>query len=335
MADAAGDFKVDWYRVPIEKQTLRSLTERSDAKGLLQVVPYLALLVLTGAAAMVAWKRLPVAAFIAILFVHGTFFGFMINAFHELSHGTVFRTRWLNAFFLRLVSFVSWNHYVLFRASHNRHHWHTLHPPHDLEVVLRLHFSPGTFLAAAVVDPQVLFLTITQNIRFAFGRLKPGWETAIFPASDPKSRRQLFRFSRVMLVGHAAIVAASIAVGLWPLALVVTGARFYGTWLFYLCNNTQHVGLQDNVPDFRLCCRTIELNPFVRFLYFQMNYHTEHHMYAAVPCYNLRRLHETIRHEMPPTQRGLVATWKEILSILRRQKEEPGYQHVNVLPAKT
>jgi fatty acid desaturase len=122
--------------------------------------------------------------------------------------------------------------------------------------------------------------------------------------------------------------------GLWPLALVVTGARFYGTWLFSLCNNTQHVGLQDNVPDFRLCCRTIELNPFVRFLSFQMNYHTEHHMYAAVPCYNLHRLHEAIRHEMPPTTRGLVAAWKEVLTILKRQKEEPGYQHVYALPAK-
>jgi hypothetical protein len=131
MADAAGEFKVDWYRVPIDRQTLRSLTERSDLKGLLQVVPYLALLALTGAAAMLAWKRLPVAEFIAILFVHGTFFGFMINAFHELSHGTVFKTRFLNAFFLRLISFVSWNHYVRFQ-------------------------------------------TVTQNVRFALGRLKGG-----------------------------------------------------------------------------------------------------------------------------------------------------------------
>lgn len=43
----------------------------------------------------------------------------------------------------------------------------------------------------------------------------------------------------------------------------------------------QHAGLSDNVPDFRLCCRTMILNPFFRFLYWHMNYHTEHHMYAA------------------------------------------------------
>jgi len=332
MADTAEEFKVNWYRVPVEKQTLRALTQRSDWKGLLQTVAYLGLLVLTGAAALYAWKRLPLGVFIAVLFVHGTFFGFTVNAFHELCHGTVFRSRFLNAFFLRIISFVSWNNYALFRASHNRHHWHTLHPPHDLEVVLRLHFSLKTFLIAAVADPLMLYEVIKQNVRFSLGILKPGWETTIFPASDPVLRRQLFRFARILLLGHAIIVTVSIVSGLWPVALLITGARFYGGWLFYLCNNTQHVGLRDNVPDFRLCCRTIELNPFIRFLYWQMNYHTEHHMYAAVPCYNLRKLHRAIAHEMPHITHGLIPAWREISGIIRRQKIEPGYQHTHELP---
>jgi len=75
-------------------------------------------------------------------------------------------------------------------------------------------------------------------------------------------------------------------------------APFYGGWLFFLCNNTQHIGLQDHVPDFRLCCRTFALHPVTRFHYWQMNYHTEHHMYAAVPCYNLGKLHALIRHDL-------------------------------------
>jgi fatty acid desaturase len=40
-----------------------------------------------------------------------------------------------------------------------------------------------------------------------------------------------------------------------------------------------------------------------------MNWHTEHHMYAAVPCYNLAELHEAIKHDLPPTPDGLVAVW--------------------------
>ena len=29
----------------------------------------------------------------------------------------------------------------------------------------------------------------------------------------------------------------------------------------------------------------------MRFWYWHMNFHIEHHMYAAVPCYNLEKLH--------------------------------------------
>ena len=102
-----------------------------------------------------------------------------------------------------------------------------------------------------------------------------------------------------------------------------------------LCNNTQHAGLQDDVPDFRLCCRTFTLNRFAQFLYWDMNYHIEHHMYAAVPCYNLGRLHQLIKHDLAPCPHGLAATWKEIGDIQKMQKADPEYQHVMPLPAPT
>jgi fatty acid desaturase len=162
--------------------------------------------------------------------------------------------------------------------------------------------------------------------------MRTHWEHTLFPDGDGLGRRLLMRWARILLIGHALIVAASVLSGHWIIALVVTGARFYGGGLQWLCNNTQHIGLQDNVPDFRLCCRTIKLNPFVRFLYFQMNYHTEHHMYAAVPCYNLAKLRAAVDHEMPAMSGGLLPAWREIIGILRRQEKDPGYQHVFELP---
>ena len=116
--------------------------------------------------------------------------------------------------------------------------------------------------------------------------------------------------------------------------IVITLAPFYGGGLQWLCNNTQHTGLQDKVPDYRLCCRTILLNPFLRFLYWQMNYHTEHHMYAAVPCYNLGKLHAQVKSDLPYCPAGLVASWKQVIAILRRQKIDPAYQFVADLPAR-
>jgi len=87
------------------------------------------------------------------------------------------------------------------------------------------------------------------------------------------------------------------------------------------------------VPDFRLCCRTFTLNPVVRFLYWQMNYHTEHHMYAAVPCYNLKHLHALIRHDLPPCPDGIIAVWREIAAIQLRQEKDPMYKHQPPLPS--
>jgi hypothetical protein len=59
----------------------------------------------------------------------------------------------------------------------------------------------------------------------------------------------------------------------------------------------------------------------------QMNYHIEHNMYAAVPCNNLGKLHKMILHDLPPTPRGLVGVWREINAILKKQEADPTYQH--------
>jgi fatty acid desaturase len=129
-------------------------------------------------------------------------------------------------------------------------------------------------------------------------------------------------------------VAVSLAMGWWMVPLLVTITPAYGRCLQFLCNESQHIGLQDKVPDYRLCCRTILLNPFLRFVYWQMNYHTEHHMYAAVPCYNLGKLHEQVKSDLPYCPPGLVASWRQIIAILRRQKVNPTYQYVADLPTR-
>ena len=64
-----------------------------------------------------------------------------------------------------------------------------------------------------------------------------------------------------------------------------------------------------------------------------MNFHIEHHMYAAVPCYPLGKLHKLIRHDLPPSPRGLLAAWLRIFEIQRRRKKDPPYQFRASLPA--
>jgi len=333
MADApAAPPSIHWYRSPLSKELHQRLHERSDLMGFLQTGGYLGLLALTGTAAVLSASRLPWYVTVAIVLVHGTGYAFMINGFHELVHESVFRTRWLNRFFLRIISFLGWLNHHFFWASHMEHHRFTLHAPSDLEVVLPTHVSRKDFYRSALINIDGFKWMFRDTIRVARGRLKDGWETTLFPPDQPQRRRDLRRWAQLVLAGHALIVVVSVAKGWWMLPVVTTLAPFYGSWLFFLLNNTQHIGLVDNVPDFRLCCRTILVNPLFQFLYWHMNYHTEHHMYAAVPCYNLGRLHRAIAADMPPCPRGIIETWRQIAAIQKRQETEPDYQYRAILP---
>jgi fatty acid desaturase len=323
---------IAWRRTPLERDQLLELTERSDLLGMLQSVGYLGLLAVTGTTACLLVGRIHWAWIVAIVFFHGTCWAFMINGFHELVHNSVFKTRWLNPFFLRILSFFGWHNHVLFWASHTEHHKYTLHAPDDLEVVLPADVRLEHLYKNGLVNPRGIVDAVQFHYRLARLKLVGDWENALFPESSPDKRRALANWSRFVLIGHAAILVVSLALGWWMVPVVVTFARFYGSWLHQLCNNTQHIGLTDQTPDFRLSCRTFTCNPFVQFLYWHMNFHVEHHMYAAVPCYRLGKLHRLIRHDLPHTPHGLYATWKQIIPILERQRKEPGYQYAPEVP---
>lgn len=330
--------KINWYRSPIDRATLAELNQRSDLLGLAQTLGHLGLLALTGAAAWFAVQAQIWWALIPILFLHGTFYAFLLNGFHELCHRSVFRSKFLNEFFLRVFSFLGWYNHVHFWTSHQEHHKYTLHPPDDLEVVLPVEITLNSFLKAALINPWGLVQRVNGVVRLSFGRLEGEWENILFPPQEVDKRRRLFNWARILLVGHLLLTVVSLALSfwlaldLWLLPVLVTLAPFYGGWLLFLCNNTQHVGLMDNIPDYRLCTRTIILNPFVRFLYWHMNFHIEHHMYAAVPCYKLGRLHRAIEDDLPPSSVGLLASWREIIAILEKQKEDPSYQYLPDAP---
>jgi fatty acid desaturase len=334
MAVSQKELKISWYRSPVDRETLARLNQRSDWKGLLQTGGHLGLLLLTGLSAWYSATHLPWPVTVLIIYIHGAFWAFLLNAFHELCHRSVFKTKALNQIFLQIVSFMAWNNPVFFWASHQEHHKYTLHPPEDLEVVLPVKLTLESFLKSAFINPWDLYWRLRHAIRFSLGKLEGEWENALFPESAVELRRSLFNWARFHLLGQLLIAAVSIAMGWWLVPILFTLAPFYGGGLQYLCNNTQHSGLQDEVEDYRLCTRTIYLNPFVRFLYWHMNYHIEHHMYAAVPCYNLGELHQNIKADLPPTPSGLVESWKLIIAIMKLQKADPAYYHVPELPSR-
>jgi fatty acid desaturase len=110
--------------------------------------------------------------------------------------------------------------------------------------------------------------------------------------------------------------------------------RFYGGLLTQLFNLTQHAGMPEGVHDHRLICRTWLAGPVFSFLYGNMNYHVEHHMFPMVPFHALPRLHEAIRAQCPAPYPSLWACWREILPTLLRQARDPQYHVTRELPGR-
>jgi fatty acid desaturase len=326
--------KVNWYRCPILPEKLRELTKRSDLQGAFQTFGFLVLVVGLGVVSWLCYARGLWGLMAAALFCFGTVNSFTPGlATHELSHGTVWKTKWPNAFFLRVYSLLGWYHFHEYKRSHTYHHVYTLHPEGDREVVLpatpSLH--PLRLLMYFTVNVENFFNAVRWTAKLAFsGKFWREWSESVF-ADDKPARAQARRWAWILLVFHAAVLAVAIVFRLWLLIPLVTLGPFIANWWMYFVGMPMHTGLRDNVPDFRLCVRSITLDPFSSFIYWHMNYHTEHHMYAAVPCYRLPRLAKTIEADMPKP-RSVVEAWVEMRRIYKRQKKEPGYQFDTPLP---
>ena len=350
LAEVREKLKVQWYRSRLDPARFRELSRSSDAKGWFQAAGHLLLFVLTGTAVYLAWSQSSWAWFFIALFAHGTIGSFFVGtAVHELGHGTVFRTKWLNRAFLYIYCLLCWWNPFDFASSHTYHHRYTLHPEGDRENLLPLHPNVGrTFLLQLftiniLTQPGRTFgkggliSTIRSTFLDAMGRTGPEtipaneWLAAI-REDQPKEHRRGILFSRLQIAFHGIVLILSLVSGLWVLPLILSVFPFIANWLSYFVSLPQHCGLKDNVTDFRKCTRSIQLRAFVEFLYWHMNWHTEHHMYAGVPCYNLAALHEEIKEDVT-APKGLIGAWAEMLDIWERQKTDPDYQFDTPLPA--
>ena len=341
------NFKVSWYRCPIEREDLQRLTKRSYVRGFFQALGHLALVAATGYLVFRFFFLQQWALFAASLFVHGTFLTFFpMSSVHELAHKTVFKKPWLNKVFLWIYSIPGWFNFYWYNVSHTYHHLYTLHPRGDREVLLpktpSLNFLYllqlftvnifGGFESVGMIPTigGTIRLAVTGKFSSSIG-VGGSWLEDIFTPDLAEERKKAVNFARFLLLFHAAVITVSIVFKLWPLMMIVTFGTFVGNGLRYFIGVPMHTGLRTNVDDFRKCVRTIRLNPFFSFLYWRMNWHTEHHMYAAVPCYHLRELHYTVQDDMPKP-RTLIGAWRELRETWKKQQEDPSYEYDTPVP---
>jgi fatty acid desaturase len=320
--------RINWYRTPIGKNIIKELTKKSDAKGVLQAGSFLIIFAATAYLAYYYFARQMWVAMAAAAYIHCIFHSFvgMESAVHELSHGTAFKTKWLNDFFYYLFCFLTWNNAVHFRESHTRHHQYTAYKGLDYEVILKpISFTLLDYISWFLFDyAKIRMVFIPAIANFFGGDIDPFAWSPLFEKDDPR-RKKMFNWARVMVIGHGILLVLFIYYQLWILIFVITFGYFFASSLARGTGIQQHLGLRPDVPDWRVNCHTVAFGPVMAYLYWNMNYHIEHHMYAAVPFCNTRKLHGAIAYDTPATLMGYWRGVGRILSIQKLQKKDPAY----------
>ena len=323
---AKGLAEANWYRTPVPKTTLRQLLERRDGPAIRDTVVWFTLIFAAGYWAYSWrgrwWAILPFA-------IYGALYASSSDSrWHESGHGTAFKTDWMNNALYEIASFMVMRESTIWRWSHTRHHSDTIIVGRDPEI--QVPRPPNLVeLAKKFVGLGNFPRYWGSILRHSLGRMSES-EKDFVPETEYSS---LFIRARIYLLIYAFVVGvASYYQTILPLMFVVL-PTFYGSWLMNIYSLTQHAGLAENVLDHRLNCRTVYMNPMNRFLYWNMNYHLEHHMFPLVPYYNLPRLHELVKWDMPKPYRGLLAAFREIIPTVLRQVADPGYYVRRKLPS--
>jgi Na+-transporting NADH:ubiquinone oxidoreductase subunit F len=325
LAIEKGLVSATWYTTPIEREKLREILIRRDGPAARDTLLWFALLITSGACGFLLWGSwwaiIPFA-------IYGVLYSSSSNArWHEAGHGTAFKTDWMNNVLYEISSFMSMFESTLWRWSHARHHSDTIVVGHDPEIAVpRPPDIKGMLLDIFFLNggPRVLGRTVTH----ACGKLADDERSFIPENEQPK----VIFTARIYLLIYAATIGLSVALGTILPLMYIGLPNFYGAWLIVIYAMTQHAGLAENVVDHRLNCRTVYMNPIHRYLYWNMNYHLEHHMFPLVPYHALPKLHELIKHDSPPPYNGLLETFREIIPTVLRQVKEPAYFVKRKLP---
>ena len=290
----------------VDRDTLRCLSQRSDALGVKQLARHVLLLGATSALVFASRGRLWLWP---ALMIHGIVLDFSFCALHEGVHRTAFASRRLND----AVAWVAGALLVLppafFRAFHFAHHRFTQDAARDPELARP---PPATVRAYLWHISGIPNWTkrISVTLRHAVtGRVRE-------PFVAEGKRAVIVREARILWAVYAAIVAASLifrsdAALIYWIVPAMLGQPFLRMYLL-----AEHTGCVANDDTFANT-RTTYTNRFVRALAWQMPFHVEHHAFPAVPFHALRRVNELIRPRIEVSAPGYWAVQRALVRRMR------------------
>lgn len=263
----------------MDKETRIVLHQRSDWRPILHTI-----VILSGYAALsaVATGPFPTEVRSLATLCLGILFVGWFSAVHECVHGLFLRNRIANHAFGLFWACPTLLNFSLYKYYHLEHHRHTA-VDGDPEPRGEYKSFAQYLLALPTIWLPVRFLALAVDA--VRGR---------FPAyvRRPEHRRAIL-FDDIILAVWLILVSAATMVApepmLWaywvPLAIYFPMLTITGLPEHYGCESTSEVWRNT---------RSTKSNLIFRFIYWNNNYHAEHHALPQVPYYNLPRVHAII-----------------------------------------
>ncbi|WP_274426927.1 fatty acid desaturase family protein [Chelativorans sp. YIM 93263] len=315
----------EWYHTDVSRKEMKALMRRSDGPAIRDTVIWLGSMIVLAGTAVWLWPSLWSAPF---FLAYGVLYGSAGDSrWHECGHGTAFKTRWMNDAVYQIASFFMMRNPVTWRWSHARHHTDTIIVGRDPEIAV---MRPPDLLRLTLNFFGILDVwhAMVDMVRNAAGVVSAEEKTFI---PEQEQSKAIF-VARIWVTIYVATGATAVYTGSILPFLIIGGPRLYGAWHHVMTGLLQHGGLAEDVTDHRLNSRTVYMNPVSRFIYWNMNYHVEHHMFPMVPYHALPRLHEMIRHDLPAPSMSILDGYREMLPAFLRQLRYEDYFIKRELP---
>lgn len=298
---------------------MASLTQRSDWAGAWAVVSNW--LGIAACFAAMAWMPHPVVIVLCTALLGGRQLGLAILQ-HEGAHGTLFKTRWANAVLVDwLCARPVWQHLAKYRQHHIQHHVHT-GSNQDPDLSLHKDFPISRRSLARKLLRDISGYTgvkaVVGLIMMDMGLIR--WTVANDVVRLPQAGRSvvdrlssLARNSAGMVITNLLLLGVLWASGHAWLYLCWVAAFLSPLQIFLRIRSiAEHAGRQQS-PDTFANTRSTLANWVARMTVapHHVNYHTEHHLMASVPCYHLPAMHRLL------VQKGMLQPESGYLRVLQ------------------
>jgi len=298
----------------IEPAALRGMMQRSDLQGAVQAGSHFGAILLTGWLLSMTWGTLwAVPVFVA----HGTLINFLYAGQHELSHNTPFKTKGLNEWVGRVIGFLMLYPRTFDQIQHHAHHQHTQDWEKDGELV-RQPYTLTSYLLW-FLGPTYWWSRVARLSRLARG-------IVVEPYIRPDQEAIVVREARWHVALYAVIAVVSVAAGSGAAVVYWLAPMLLTKPIHQLQNTIEHLGLSHE-DDILRNTRSTDTNALMRWMCWNMQYHTAHHSFPAVPFHALRGLNDTIEtrlgHEVH--RMGYIEFQIEVIRKLWGGKSEADY----------